>query len=231
MTTASKGRYLLTIDVMIDAKGPFRFVVDTGADHSVMSDVVARELGGTAGAAVMIEGVVRTLPAETMQIGQLDVGPVRRSKFEMPILPVEHLKADGYLGLDVINGYRLSLDFVNSELRLMEPLSRYAHGLSVPNEVPIALSGEGGHLRAFNCEIDGIRSVAFIDTGAEISVGNLALYEALTARNSGYAVKETIPLTGVTGGAVDGRVTTLKSIKIGALQPGRDRLRPQGSPL
>lgn len=224
--TAS-ARDLLTIPVMLDGKGPFRFVVDTGADHSVISDRVANEVGGEAGTGVMIEGVVRTLTASTMQIGVLDVGPVQRRHFEIPVLPFEDLQADGYLGLDVINGYRLSLDFVHNELRLMEPLSRFITG-NVPNEVPIPLSGNGGHLRAFNCEIDGIRSVAFIDTGAEIAVGNRALYAALTKRNSGYAMRETIPLTGVTGGTIDGQVTTLKLVKLGALRLTDSRIAIAG---
>jgi predicted aspartyl protease len=213
----ASGRNLLTIGVGIDGKGPFQFVVDTGADRSVVSDAVARQLDRSGGGTVMVEGVVRTIEALTVRIAELIAGPARRQSLALPVLPQQQLHADGYLGLDVINGYRLSLDFQRNELRLLDPLSAWVRGPGAPNEVPIRLAGNAGHLRAFNCVIDGVRSVAFIDTGAEISVGNPLLYEALAERDSGYVVQETIPLTGVTGGVVEGRITHLKSTKLGGL--------------
>jgi predicted aspartyl protease len=224
VTTTTSGRNLLTIDVMLDAKGPFRFVVDTGADRSVVSDAVARVLGQATSGTVMVEGVVRTIPAPIVRIGRLVAGPVERSALDVPVLPHEHLNADGYLGLDVINGYRLSLDFLHRELRLQDPRSVMAVGRDAPHEVPVQLSGNAGHLRAFNCVIDGVRSIAFIDTGAEISVGNAKLYAALTEINSGYAMKEVIPLTGVTGGTVDGRVTSLKRVRLGGITIENSRI-------
>ncbi len=217
IATGGNGRNLLTIPVLIDGKGPFQFVVDTGADRSVVSDVVARQLGLAGGSMVMVEGVVRTIAARTVHIGQLRAGPVTCEGLDLPILAVEHLHADGYLGLDVINGYRLSLDFAHSELRLLEPHPTMAVGADLPREVPVRLAGDAGHLRAFNCGIDGIRSVAFIDTGAEISVGNSQLYAALIERDTGYSRKDVVPLTGVTGGEVNGRLTKLKHIALGGL--------------
>ena len=35
----------LTVDTYVNDKGPFRFVVDTGADRTVISDTVAASLG------------------------------------------------------------------------------------------------------------------------------------------------------------------------------------------
>lgn len=224
VTTATTDHTLLTVGVMLDGKGPFRFIVDTGADRSVISDAVARELGQTGANAVLVEGVVRTIPAPIVRIGSLVSGPIERTALDVPVLPREHLKADGYLGLDVINGYRLSLDFVHSELRLMDPRSSMAVGRDAPREIPVRLSGNAGHLRAFNCAIDGVRSVAFVDTGAEISVGNAKLFSALTERDAGYAVKEVVALTGVTGGMVDGRVTTLKRTCIGDVIVNQSRI-------
>ena len=224
IATGGSGRNLLTIPVLLNGKGPFQFVGDTGADRSVVSDVVARQLGLAGGGAVMVEGVVRTVAAKTAHIGELKAGPVTREGLDLPILAVEHLQADGYLGLDVINGYRLSMDFAAGQLRLSEPYAGILAVRDAPNEVPIRLSGNAGHLRAFNCSIDRVRSVAFIDTGAEISVGNSMLYAALIARDSSYNMQETIPLTGVTGGEVDGRITCLKHIALGGLYIDDNRI-------
>lgn len=64
----------LTIDVMIDGKGPYRFVVDTGADRSVIAEDVAASLGLLHQRQVMVEGVVRTIPAQTVRLGNISSG-------------------------------------------------------------------------------------------------------------------------------------------------------------
>jgi predicted aspartyl protease len=83
-------------------------VVDTGADRTVIADNVAAALGATAGTSVMVEGVVRTVRADTVQVRKIAAGSVERRDFEVPVLPRAQLMADGYLGLDVIDGYRVS---------------------------------------------------------------------------------------------------------------------------
>jgi predicted aspartyl protease len=74
-----------------------------------------------------------------------------------------------------------------------------------------------GHLRSANCIIDSVRATAFVDTGAEISVGNTQLLAMLAEHDSSYATTETIPLTGVTGGVINGRVATVKNVRLGGL--------------
>lgn len=211
----------LTIGVQLNGGGPFRFVVDTGADRSVIAEEVAAALDLARGARVMVEGVIRTVPADTVKIAELGVGPVTRRDLTLPILPRAQLMADGYLGLDIIDGYRVTFDFKNSALELSKAFHLPRHlvlfGWLRPDEVVVPLVGQHGHLRAFDCGIDGIRAVAFIDTGAEISVGNSQLFEALVANDPSYVKPVTVPMTGVTGGTVAGRVTTLKHIRMNAL--------------
>ena len=217
VTTGSSGRNLLTIDVSLDGRGPFSFVVDTGADRSVIADNVVAGLGLQHTGPVLVEGVVRTIETRTVPVARLAAGPVERNGLDMPVLPRAQLMADGYLGLDVLNGYRVSMDFRRGELRLMEPRSVNFIGNEAPNEVPIHLTGNNGHLRATSCLIDGVRATAFIDTGAEISVGNRCLFQALLHHDTAYNMPQIIPLTGVTGGVMDGHVTVVRRIKVGGL--------------
>ena len=212
----------LTIGVQINGRGPFRFVVDTGADRSVLAEDVASNLSLPRGPQVMVEGVIRSVPADTVKVEQLAVGPVTCQNLSVPVLPRSQLMADGYLGLDVIDGYRVTLDFKNSELLLSNPFNLPRHlmllgGWIRPDEVMVPVNGKFGHLHAFDCAIDGIRAVTFVDTGAEISVGNSRLLEALAANDPSYVGKSTIPLTGITGGVVIGHVTTLKRVRMNAL--------------
>lgn len=217
LAAGGNGANLLTVDVQINGKGPFHFVVDTGADRTVIADDVARQLELVGGDPVMVEGVVRTVRADTARIRKAAVGVIVRENIETPILSRAQLLADGYLGLDIIDGYRATFDFKNSALLISEPRPTQLVNWSPPNEIPVRVGGPNGHLRSLNCLIDGVRTTAFVDTGAEISVGNSQLYSALVERDSSYVKQQTIPLTGVTGGVVNGQVTTVKNVKLGSL--------------
>lgn len=205
----------LTIDVALNGKGPFRFVVDTGADRSVIATDVATSLGLLKGRQVLVQGIVRTIPATTARVRQISFGPVTRHDLEVPVLPRQLLQADGYLGLDTIDGYRVTLDFKNHALEVREPRSRFVDTILPPNEARIPAFGRDGHLRAVNCNVDGVRSTAFIDTGAEVTAGNPPLFDALLKHSPNYAKFGTMPLTGITGGVSEGRVTGISQIKIG----------------
>lgn len=217
LATGGSGANLLTIAVEINGKGPFHFVVDTGADRTVIADDVARQLGLAAGNPVMVEGVVRTVRADTARIQKAAVGAIVRENIETPVLPRAQLLADGYLGLDIIDGYRVTLDFKNRSLLLSDPRPAQLINWAPPTEIPIRLVGSRGRLRSVNCVVDGVRATAFIDTGAEISVGNMQLFSALQERDQTYNKNDVIPLTGVTGGVVEGRVTTVELVKLGGL--------------
>ena len=204
----------LTIDVTINGQGPFRFVVDTGADRSVIADNVAASLGLLHQRQIMVEGIVRTIPAKTVRIDNISFGPISHDNLDVPVLPRLLLDADGYLGLDAIDGYKVTLDFRNRLLEIVQ--SRHVQFLSrnSPNEVLVPVRGQFGHLRSVNCQADGVRATTFIDTGAEFSVGNVKLFEALMDNNPVYLRPEPVPLTGITGGVVVGHITTINLVDL-----------------
>jgi predicted aspartyl protease len=207
----------LTIEVMINGKGPFRFVVDTGADRSVIADDVAASLGLLRGPLVNVEGVVRTLPAQTVALSEISFGSVRQENIVVPALPRAFLDADGYLGLDVVDGYRVTLDFRNRALLVEPPRHMQLLEYSRPNEAVVPVFGKMGHLRAVNSTIDNVMATTFIDTGAEVSVGNSKLFEALSERDPSYSKQESVLLSGITGGTIAGRVIDINRIKINSL--------------
>ena len=207
----------LTINVAINGRGPFRFVIDTGADRSVIAEDVAVTLGLLHDRQVLVEGVVRTIPARTVHLDNLSFGPVSRDNLDVPILPRELLGADGYLGLDAVDGYRVTFDFKHRELEIAQPRHQQLIGWSPPSEALVRVNGHDGHLRSVNCKADGVRTTAFIDTGAEVSVGNRKLFEALMDVSPTYWRAETVPLTGITGGIVQGNVTTINRIHLNSL--------------
>ena len=203
----------LTVEVHINGQGPFHFVVDTGSEQTALADNVADALGLERGASIQVDGIARRLPAATAAVRELSFGPFRRKDLRLPILPREYLAADGYLGLDVIDGSRVVFDFRHHELRIERSYYSPA-GVPGPNITRVQVYGPSGRLRAGDCVVDGISASAFVDTGAEVSVGNMALKAALLKRNPAIGDLGPMNLSGVTGGEITGEITPIKDISL-----------------
>jgi predicted aspartyl protease len=204
----------MTVPVMIGGKGPFRFIVDTGADRSVIADDVALRLGLIRGNGVTVQGVVRSLDTQFVAVADITLGSGRRLNLSMPVLPRAFLDADGYLGLDAVDGQRVTLDFENNELIIGSPGPRYLVQTQRSNEALVPVRGSMGHLRSLNCRVDGISTTCFLDTGAQVSVGNSQLLNALAAENPGYQILGKLPITGITGGVMVSKVINVNKIHL-----------------
>ncbi|WKL58093.1 aspartyl protease family protein [Asticcacaulis sp. ZE23SCel15] len=189
----------MTVGVFINGQGPYQFVVDTAAEQSVISTELVSLLALTAGRDVMVKGINGLVPASTAHIGKLTLGPFVHRDLTLPVLPRTLLKADGFLGLDVINGTRVTFDFRKRTLRVEAP--RYAsQRIYAPDITRVKAYGSAGHLRISDCRIDRVLASAIIDTGAEVSIGNTALRDALLSKNGKLSEMGEVTLSGVTGG-------------------------------
>lgn len=216
--TATDATKRLSVAVRIDGNGPYRFLVDTGADRTVLATDLAVDLGLLRGERVMMEGVVRAVATDTVTLHELSFGSVRCRRLVVPVLPRTMLEADGYLGLDTLDRHRVTLDFKNHTLQVTEPRSRFSALWVRQNETRVRASGTAGHLRAVDCTVDGVAATAFIDTGAEVSAGNAALLAALKSRAPARYAVDAVPLTDITGGEIVGKVTTVSKIRLMELE-------------
>lgn len=207
----------LTTQVFVNGKGPFRFIVDTGADRSVLSEEVAQALRLPIGKQVTVQGIIRAIPAPSAPVRELKFGVAVRSNLQMPVLPRQLLQADGFLGLDAIGTNRVVFDFARRQLRVFDSVPSSFMELNT-SDTRILAQGYNGHLRSVECRVDGISTVAFIDSGAEVSVGNSALHRALMGQGPGYRGDRDIELSGITGGSRMGRVVRVETILFGNLE-------------
>ena len=206
----------LMVAVRIDGNGPYHFVVDTGADRTVLATEVAAELGLFRGEKVKLEGVVRAVFADTVSIRTLSFGSITRRHLVVPTLSRSLLDADGYLGLDFLDGHRVTFDFKNHVLQVSEPRAKFSASWARENEARIRASGSSGHLQALDCTVDGISATAFIDSGAEVSAANAPLLAALARRNPTFGEIGTIRLIDITGGEILGKVAMVNKIQLTA---------------
>jgi predicted aspartyl protease len=209
----------LTTDIYINGQGPYHFLVDTGAERTLIATELAAQLALPQGRKVIIEGIIRDEPAVLVDIERLGIGGLVCPPLQVPVLPRAMLGVDGYLGLDVLDGHRVIFDFRARTLTVTRPQGFFSALWTRSNEAVVRTLGASGRLRATDCLVDGVRAAAFVDTGAEVSVSNPALYAALQRH---AAIRQVslgeVGLYGVTGGSIVGRVTNVDEIRLGDLQ-------------
>jgi hypothetical protein len=206
----------LMVDVHINGNGPYHFVVDTGADRTILASEVAIDLGLSHGEKVMLKGVVRAVLTETVSIRTMTFGAITKGHLMLPTLSRSLLDADGYLGLDFLDGHRVTFDFQNHLLQVSEPRARFSANWVRENEARIRASGSSGHLQSLDCMVDGVPATAFIDSGAEVSAANEPLLAALARRNPSFGEMGSIRLIDITGGEILGRIAVVNKIRLTA---------------
>ncbi len=171
----------MTVPVVINGQGPFEFVVDTGADRSVLTPGIAERLALPAGPDVIVHGVSGSVTSPTVRVEALRTGDARLANVTLPVLPYERVGADGLLGVDILEGRNVIIDFAKKQLEVrrsqkMEEMTRS------PREVSVVADQKFGRLTLADSRIGGARSLAFIDSGGGVSIGNMALARAIAAR-------------------------------------------------
>ncbi|HEX3843229.1 MAG TPA: aspartyl protease family protein [Steroidobacteraceae bacterium] len=216
-TDDASGR--LTTAVMINGHGPYHFMVDTGAERTVIADDLAKRLELPRGGRVLVQGIIRGEPASLVEIRELRLGSLASSRLQVPTLPRAMLSVDGYLGLDVLDHRRVVFDFIAGTLTVTKPQGFFSWLFTHSDQLRVRTLGESGRLRSTDCLIDRVHAAAFFDTGAEVSIINGPLYAALQRRQEVAPAKRAVmeELTGVTGGSVEGITTVLDMVSLGDL--------------
>jgi predicted aspartyl protease len=175
--------------VLIDGKGPYRMVLDTGASHSAVTQRAADRLGlPLAGDLTLLTGVtgsatVQALKVERMEVGELLLGPTF-----LPIVPNVFGGADGVLGREGLANMRIVADFAHDRLTITRSRNQHApYDFSV---VPLRLTPDG--LLVASALVGRMPCAAIIDTGAQRTVGNEALRAAALHNDSIRARREDV---------------------------------------
>ncbi|WP_126173171.1 aspartyl protease family protein [Altericroceibacterium xinjiangense] len=166
----------LTVPVKIGTGGPYRFLVDTGAQATVLSRTLADQLQLLDRESALLVGMASRQRVTTAMIPQLTIGlrtfPIRSA----PLLEQENIGADGILGLDSLQGQRVMLDFVENTISVAD--AEALGGVS-GFEIVVRARRKLGQLIVADARLNGIPVAVVIDTGAQGSVGNLPLLRRL----------------------------------------------------
>ena len=202
----------MTLGVRVGNSGPFAFLVDTGAERTVISRELAGQLRLGAGQAISLQSVLGRRLVETVDIPALQLGARRIAVPDAPSLPAQHLGADGILGLDSLASQRVVFDF---QKRLMSITP--SRGTSARLEgTTIVVDARKRYKRLLftNAIVDSHSVVVVLDTGSEISIGNLALQRKLARRRG---LQGSVAIETVLGEKVAAGVAKVDRLEIDSL--------------
>jgi predicted aspartyl protease len=205
----------MTVPVDIDGQGPFRFVVDTGAERTVISRELARTLDLDPGRTATVHSMTEVSEIATVVIPDLRIAGRSVNDIHAPALSQGNLGAQGMLGVDSLQSQRVMFDFKRREMTIVPSRRREVHW---PDDGTIVVTGRRhfGRLMLVDASIEGQRVVVIVDTGSQVTVGNTALRRALTARNRLGALHP-IELLSITGGQLSAEYGVAHRIRIGTI--------------
>lgn len=166
--------------VMINGRGPFRLMVDTGANQSVLTTQITEALGlaATAGKSVKLNGVTGSIQVLTIAIDTLETGDLVQRKLQLPVMNSVMGGADGILGMHGFEDKRITVDFSRDYIRIADSRGERASR----NSMILPATLRFGRLLLVSGRVGDIKVKAVIDTGAQRTLGNLVLRDALLRR-------------------------------------------------
>jgi len=216
----------MTVPVFLNGKGPFGFVVDTGANRTVVSTEVAAACDLPGAGQAEVHGIAGAEPTQLAAVRRLSVGSVSSGGLALPVLPRGRLGADGLLGVDILKGRQMLLDFVANRFEIAASGQGVAVGQGSntrirPANAPIPVSAtyRYGQLVILDSQVANVAVSAFIDSGAQVTVGNRALRDAVVRRMPEFGVHlAPVPLISATGQTAIGEFAPLPTLRLGGLQ-------------
>ena len=199
-----------TTAVTIGDAGPYDFLVDTGAQATVLSRELADALALFDRQPVTLVGMASRVATHTVAITDLGIGQRRTDVPRAVLVDGQHIGgADGVLGLDALQGQRVLFDFARRTMTVAPAgEARSSRGY----EIVVRARARSGQLIITDARVEGIRTAIVIDTGAQVSIGNAALARQLRARQSAE-----MELNDINGAVAYGQIHVASRAEIGRL--------------
>jgi len=179
---------------MVNGKGPFLFLIDTGAQGMARADAslakgLSLPVAGQSAASYVSSNkkvIVNEVRLETLSIGSIqfrEVTALSRDYNTVSYLP--HI--DGILGFGLFSGYLLTLDFPNRRVRiqrgeLLQPDGRTILNFESRNGVPFIDISVGNLKTKAMIDSGAIRAIDF--PGSVVSMLPLASYPRMIGKGT-----------------------------------------------
>ncbi len=209
---ARKENTRMTVEVRVNGRGPYHFLVDSGADTSVVGLRIARDLQLPLGTPAVLHATTASARVDRVLVDQLQLGSSTIYDLELPALSEQDMGGAGVIGIDALVEQRLMMDF---EKRLIKAEDARQPAKMIAGEIVVTARRRRGQLILTQVTAAGLPVEAVIDTGSEITIGNLALRDKLIRGNRKKFT--TIKATGVTGVTVDLQLARVDELRLGSV--------------
>ena len=206
------------VNAMLDGKGPYAFILDSGGDYIVTPEV-AKALAAQSSGGMQLGGVGDTTEgASFTQVESLQVGNATVRNPYMIVLPIgsgfgmaEGMQIDGMIGYQFLARFLTTIDYADGKMTLTMPQQAPA---AAPGAAPIGFFFDGTIPR-IPIAVNGVLTTGEIDTGSR---GGLTLSTPFVAAHPQIAALAKIG-PGVEGFGVGGpsyaKLGRIPAIQIG----------------
>jgi hypothetical protein len=204
------------LSVMLNGKGPYRFIFDTGG-LNLVDPAVAKEIGAFGAGSAQGGGVGST--TESVSFANVDKLQVGDATLEKQLFFVAPTRAgfgatggqpvDGLIGFEVLARFVTTFDYGTNRVVLQLPGAAAPPGAQV---TPFVLDGKQP---LFACRIDAVASQCTLDTGARDSISLMGPFVAANPQ----IVPANVSAVGINGfgfgGPALGKLGRISSLEIG----------------
>ena len=202
----------LTVPVLVNGQGPFDFIVDSGADTSVVGIRIARALNLPVGEPAILNAMTSRNLVARVKVDQLTVGSTTFADLQLPALRESHVGGAGMIGIDALVRQRLLLDF---EKRLIKVEDARVRERTLPGDIVVTARSYRGQLILTHVRAAGLSLDAVIDTGTQVTIGNSLLREKLLRKHRDKFF--TVEVTGVTGVTMKMELARIPELHLGPI--------------
>lgn len=203
----------MTVPVRVGGHGPYRFLIDTGADRTAISSDLARQLRLGDRKGTTLHSVTGESQIETANVPMLDITARQVRNVDAALLDSEHMGADGILGLDSLRSQRVLFDFRKQTLTIVPADT---HVPEDKDTIVVTARVRNGRLILTQAHAENIPLTLVIDTGAQVSIGNMQLRKKLS--RGGRAKRNgPVELQSVTGEKIMGEYTIVRELEVGGI--------------
>ena len=207
--------------VTVDGKGPLRLVLDTGASRSALTPAALTKLGiqPDLDRMVLLRGTTGSARVPTVRVGQVEIGDLLAERQTMVVVDDAFGGADGVLATTALRDRRILADFRRDRIEI----TRSSGERAPPGFTTLRIKLLDQHVPWVEAMVGGVRVKAVIDTGAQSTIGNLALRDALLAKRREVDPREE-GVIGVTGDLQEGRSMAAPAIQLERIMVRRARI-------
>jgi len=200
----------LCVGVMLNGRGPFRFMLDSGAALNVITPGTAASLGIKGQGQLLVKGTSNTTSTGSLApIARTGLGSLTQADQTFAVVDIGHPDVDGLLGYQWLRQAVMRVDWAARKLTFYDPATYAYRGAAQPR--PLVFHGNVPRIEA---RIDGHPGWFNLDTGDFAGVTVNPAFARATGLDRAYPTGEVSHYGGI-GGAAQALLTQAKLLEFG----------------